>query len=109
MKMRTTLTAARARASRPLAQQALDQVPDGHPGRDGVRIDDEVGSDALRSERHVFLAIRDPNSTLLTMTRSKFITDLRNTGRPYTNLHELLPISVRGQEDLVNNAVFCAL
>ena len=45
-----------AAAARPhLAHQRLHHVADGHAGGDGVRVDDEVGADALSREGHVLL------------------------------------------------------
>lgn len=63
-----------------LGKQALDQMGDGHTRRNGVRVDDDVGCDALGGERHVLLAVGHSNSSFLTVTGSKFIADLRNLG-----------------------------
>ena len=41
-----------------LALQALNQVTDGHTRRNGMRIDDDVRSDALAGERHVLLSAK---------------------------------------------------
>lgn len=36
-----------------LSLQTLNQMADCHSGRDGVRVDDDVGGDSLAGERHV--------------------------------------------------------
>ena len=44
--------------------QGLDQMTHGHPGGDGVGVDDDVRSDSFGREHYVFLAILDATGTL---------------------------------------------
>ena len=46
-----------------LALEALDQMADGHSGGDGVRVDHNIGGQALAAERHVLLTVLDPAGT----------------------------------------------
>ena len=43
-----------------LAHQRLHEVANGHAGGDGMRVDDEVGRNALHAERHVLLQVPTP-------------------------------------------------
>jgi len=51
-----------------LAGERLDEHADGHSGRKGVRIDDDVWRDATLGERHVFLRPDDAHHTFLSMS-----------------------------------------
>lgn len=92
-----------------LREQTLDQVTDGHTGGNGVRVDNEVRRDTFRGEGHILLTIGDTDRTLLTVTRSELVSNLRDTSRPHTNLDELLTFRIRRDEHLVDNAALCAL
>ena len=89
---------------RHLAQQTLDQLPDGHTRRDGVRVHDDVRHDALARERHVLLTVRHTDRTLLTVARRQLVADLRNAHRTHLHLHEAVPLVVGGQHHLVHRA-----
>src|SRR5712672_1848619 len=80
----------------------------GHTGWNGVGIDNEVGSEAFTGERHVFLPICDTDGTFLTVTRSKFISDLGNLCRSRTDFNESKTFGVGGEEDLIHNTIFSA-
>mmetsp|Transcript_20952 Transcript_20952/g.45839 ORF Transcript_20952/g.45839 Transcript_20952/m.45839 type:complete len:286 (+) Transcript_20952:905-1762(+) len=54
-----------AHQSSNLGHERLHQVPDGHARRNGVWVDNQVGHDALRGERHVLLRVGDAHSSLL--------------------------------------------
>lgn len=69
-----------------LAEQGLDHVANRHATRNGVRIHDEVGRDALLTERHVLLAVEHTACALLTVTRRKLIADLRHADGSNANL-----------------------
>ena len=85
---------------RHFALKALDQVTDGHTRGDGVRVDDDVGSDAFRRERHVFLAVADAARSLLTVSTRKLVADLWNLHRSNANLAELVTLLVDRDHDL---------
>mmetsp|Transcript_27537 Transcript_27537/g.79232 ORF Transcript_27537/g.79232 Transcript_27537/m.79232 type:complete len:209 (+) Transcript_27537:609-1235(+) len=61
-----------------LAQQTLNQMTDGHSGGDGVRVHDDVRTDAVAREGHVLLVEGDADGALLPVARRKFVADLRN-------------------------------
>lgn len=88
-----------------LRQQTLDQVTDGHSGRNSVRVDDDVGRDSLGRERHVLLTVRDSDCSLLTVTRGKLVSNLRHSSRSDSNLDKLGTVGVGGDEDLVDNTL----
>jgi hypothetical protein len=69
-----------------LAEQCLDHVANGHATRNGVRIHDEIGRDALLTERHVLLAVEHTARALLTVTRRKLVADLRHADGSNANL-----------------------
>ena len=91
-----------------LAQQTLDQMRNRHARRDGVRVDDNVRCDALGRKRHVLVAVRQTNGTLLTMARGKLVANLRDLGGAYAHLDVPQVVLVRGHDDLVDNAVLRA-
>ena len=66
-----------------LAHERLYQMANGHSRGYGVRIDDEVGHDALRSPGHVLLGVGDANGALLPMPARKFVADLREPYGPH--------------------------
>src|SRR5712691_9719820 len=80
-----------------------------HPRWDGMGIDDEIRGDTLCSERHVFVVIRYADSAFLAMTGREFVADLWYTSGTDTNLHEFQAVTIRSNDDLVNNAIFGAL
>mmetsp|Transcript_7128 Transcript_7128/g.15506 ORF Transcript_7128/g.15506 Transcript_7128/m.15506 type:complete len:329 (-) Transcript_7128:2283-3269(-) len=87
-----------------LTQQTLHQMADRHAGGDGVRVDNDVGADALAREGHVFLAVGHSDGTLLSVAGGKLVSYLRD---PYvTNAHlgELVAILVGGQHHPVHDA-----
>lgn len=86
-------------------QQTLDQVTDGHSGRNSVRVDDDVGRDSLGRERHVLLTVRNSDRSLLTVTRGKLVSNLRHSSRSDSDLNELGTVGVGGDEDLVDDTL----
>mmetsp|Transcript_38486 Transcript_38486/g.101520 ORF Transcript_38486/g.101520 Transcript_38486/m.101520 type:complete len:291 (-) Transcript_38486:136-1008(-) len=89
---------------RDLGEQTLDQVADGHARGDGVRVDDDVGRDALARERHVLLALREADRSLLPVARRKLVANLRDAHRADAYLDELAPFLIGRQEHLVHVA-----
>jgi hypothetical protein len=73
---------------RHFAQQTLNQLSNGHARRNRVRIDDEIRRNRLHREGHVFLAIRDAHSSLLTVASSKLVSNLRSANSSNANLFE---------------------
>ena len=79
-------------------------MADSHAGWNGVWVDDQVGTDTLLSERHVFLAVGHTDCTLLAVPRSKLVANLWNTDRSHFDLGEPVAIFIRGQYHLVDHA-----
>lgn len=75
-----------------------------HAGRNGVRVDDQVRTDAFLSERHVLLTIRHTDGTLLSVPGRKLVSNLRNPDRSHLDLGEAISVFVRCQNDLVNHS-----
>eukprot|EP00568_Trieres_chinensis_P019218 CAMPEP_0183327902 /NCGR_PEP_ID=MMETSP0160_2-20130417/84003_1 /TAXON_ID=2839 ORGANISM="Odontella Sinensis, Strain Grunow 1884" /NCGR_SAMPLE_ID=MMETSP0160_2 /ASSEMBLY_ACC=CAM_ASM_000250 /LENGTH=611 /DNA_ID=CAMNT_0025496047 /DNA_START=360 /DNA_END=2190 /DNA_ORIENTATION=+ len=92
-----------------LAQEALDELGDGHTGGDGVGVDDDVWNNALGGERHVLLAVSHSNGTLLPMPRGEFVADLRDPNIPNPNLREPVPLLRRADQDVVHDPVLVRL
>lgn len=68
--------------------ETLDQVTNRHPRGDGVGIYDDIRSYAFTGEWHVLLSILNTTSTLLTMSASKFVSNLWNPNRAYLISHK---------------------
>ena len=66
-----------------------------------MRIDDQIRHDTLSSEWEIFLAVEHAHSTLLTMSTSKLITDLRDPLRPHLDLSESLSLLIHSDHHLV--------
>jgi hypothetical protein len=62
-----------------LGKKTFDQMTNCHTRRNSMRIYDQIGDNALRCERHVFLPVGDTNGTFLTVTRGELVSNLRNT------------------------------
>ena len=93
-----------ADAGRDLRHQGLDQVPDGHSGRDSVRVDDEVRHDSFGSEWHIFLGVGDTHGTLLAVARGELVAHLRDAHRPHPHLDETGTVGARREGHAVNHA-----
>ena len=89
---------------RDLAEQTLDELSDGHTRRNGVRVHDDVGDDAVLGEGHVFLPIRHSDRSLLPVSRAQLVSDLRDSHRAHFHLHEAEALLVGGQHHLVHDA-----
>lgn len=92
-----------------LRREALDQVADGHPGRDGVGIDDQVRDDSFLSEWHVLLRVSHANCTFLAVARGKLVSDVRDSDGSHLDFGEVVAVSVQGEEHLVDFAVLGVL
>jgi hypothetical protein len=84
-----------------LALQGFDKVTNRHPTGNGVRVDDDVGRDALARERHVLLSVVDAHRALLPVTRRKLVSDFRNTNRAHSDLSESIAVGINCHHDLV--------
>lgn len=89
---------------RDLAQQALDELSDGHTRGNGVRVHDDVRHDAVLREGHVFLPVRHSDRSLLPVPRAQLVADLRDAHRAHLHLHEAEASLVGGQHHLVHDA-----
>lgn len=87
--------------ARNLTQNALDQMTNGHTRRDSVGIDNHVWVNTFASEWQILLPISHTTSTLLTVTRGEFITDLRNFNSSHFDFNESLVFVICSQNDLV--------
>lgn len=85
---------------------ALYQVTDSHTRRDSVRIDNNVGCKTFAGERHVFLPVLNSACTLLSVTRRKFVADLRNTHAAHSDLAEFISFAVQRQHHLIDYTSF---
>ena len=68
-----------------------------------MRIDNDIWTDSFASENHVLLSILDSASTFLTMPRSKFVSDLRNSHGSDANFDEFEAVLVQSHHDLIND------
>ena len=87
-----------------LRLNALDQVTDGHATGNGVRVDDEIGRDALAREGHVLHAIEHAAGALLTVTRGELVADLRRLDGAHLDFDELVALVAHAHEHLVDDA-----
>lgn len=71
-----------------------------------MRINDDIGSESLASERHILMTILNTARSLLSVARREFVANLRNTHRSDTNLTELVALAVQRQHHLIDNSRF---
>lgn len=88
--------------------KALNQVADSHTTGNGVRVDDDVWSDSLTCERHIFLSIPNSACTFLTVSTGKFISNLWGFCGSYADFAELVSIVVPCDHNLINDTIFAA-
>ena len=69
-----------------------------------MRVDNHVRRDAFDRKRQVLLSVGHSNGTLLSVTTSELVTNLRRLDGPHLYLHEPLVVVVGGQDDRVNVA-----
>eukprot|EP01139_Manchomonas_bermudensis_P002636 Amastigsp_a5308_12.p3 type:complete len:160 gc:universal Amastigsp_a5308_12:1865-1386(-) len=84
------------------AEEALDELGDGHARRDGVRVHDDVGDDAFAGEGQVFLAVRDAAGALLPVARRELVADVRDAYRARADLADDKALAVGGEHDAVD-------
>mmetsp|Transcript_6455 Transcript_6455/g.19394 ORF Transcript_6455/g.19394 Transcript_6455/m.19394 type:complete len:390 (-) Transcript_6455:2323-3492(-) len=90
--------------SRHLGQQRLDQMPNRHAARDGVRVDDDIRRHTLNREGHVLLSIRHADGALLPVARRELVADLWDADGADARLDEALARIVGGEHHLVHHA-----
>jgi len=89
-----------------LGQQTLNQVANGHAGRDGVGVDNQVRRQSLTREGHVLLPVRHTAGTLLSVAGGKFVSNLGDSHSADADLDELVAFRKGGRDhDLVDNAL----
>mmetsp|Transcript_22559 Transcript_22559/g.51658 ORF Transcript_22559/g.51658 Transcript_22559/m.51658 type:complete len:223 (-) Transcript_22559:2734-3402(-) len=88
-----------------LPQQTFDQLSDGHSGGDGMGVDNDIRNDAFRGEGHVFLAVGHTDGSLLSVTRSKFISNLWNTRISDSDLRKSISLLRGGNHNVVHNTI----
>ncbi|KAH0356966.1 putative DNA-directed RNA polymerase II subunit RPB2, partial [Aureobasidium melanogenum] len=74
----------------------------GHTRRNGVRVDDDVRNKSIGGEGHILLTVGNTDGTLLTVTRGKLVTNLRNLRCARTNLDELETLDVGCKKHLID-------
>ena len=89
-----------------LGEETLDQVTNGHSGRDGMWIDNQVWSDAFSGEWQVFLSIGHTAGTFLTVSRGELVSDLRDLDGSHFDFDEQEASFVICEHDLVDNTIF---
>mmetsp|Transcript_16479 Transcript_16479/g.64296 ORF Transcript_16479/g.64296 Transcript_16479/m.64296 type:complete len:1268 (+) Transcript_16479:614-4417(+) len=97
-----------AGVGRQLAEEAFNQLTDGHTRGNGVRVDDEVRRDALHREGHVVLAVGDADRSLLAVARRELVSDLRRAHRAHAHVDQLVAVLGRRDHHLVHDAVLAA-
>mmetsp|Transcript_21892 Transcript_21892/g.51641 ORF Transcript_21892/g.51641 Transcript_21892/m.51641 type:complete len:260 (-) Transcript_21892:256-1035(-) len=94
---------------RDLPEDTLDELRDGHPGWDGVGVDDDVGHDALAREGHVLLPVRHPDGTLLSVAGGELVPDLGNADVADAHLREAVALLRSAYQDVVDDAALGGL
>ena len=84
------------------ARNTFDQLTDGHTCGNGVRIDDNVGSQSVFGKRHVFFRDNHSHRSLLSRTRGEFVTQIRDTFLPNPNFGNPLAFFAFGYEGAVH-------
>jgi len=87
-----------------LGKNTFNQMANCHSGWNSVRIDNQVGHDALSSKWQVFLSISHSASTFLTMARRKLISNLGCLNSSHLYFDEQVVIYFLGDHHLVNLA-----
>lgn len=64
-------------------------MPNGHAGRDGMGIDDEVWHNALCCPGHVLLGVCHADRSLLPMPTGKFVPNLRHPDGAHLQSNQL--------------------
>lgn len=67
--------------------QLLDHVPNCHSGRNAMGINDNIRNNTLYIVRKVLLSEGHTDSSFLSVPGSEFISDLRNSFRPNSDLY----------------------
>ena len=89
--------------------KTLNQVTNCHSRRNSVRIDDEIWDYSFLSEGHIFLMISHSNGTFLAMSRSKLISNLRDSNWSHFDFGEGLTLIVNSNNNWVNFAILWVL
>eukprot|EP00638_Chattonella_subsalsa_P011541 CAMPEP_0117811546 /NCGR_PEP_ID=MMETSP0948-20121206/22202_1 /TAXON_ID=44440 /ORGANISM="Chattonella subsalsa, Strain CCMP2191" /LENGTH=82 /DNA_ID=CAMNT_0005648181 /DNA_START=857 /DNA_END=1105 /DNA_ORIENTATION=+ len=80
-------------------------MANGHTRGNSVRVHNQVRGDTFQSEGHILLSIGHPNSTFLSMTRGKLISNLRGAHISNTDFTKLKAIFCCGQHYFIDDAV----
>ena len=88
-----------------LTEDGLDQVTDGHTRGDSVWVDNHVWHNALDREGQVLLTISGTTGSLLTVTRGKLVTNLRDLDRAHLHSDEPAHLLVAREHHLVDIAL----
>ena len=78
-----------------LSSHTLDEHPDGHPRRESVRVDDDVGLHSTLGEGHVDGGPLLRANSLLSVTRRELVSDGRRTRDSDLDV-DLLTLGVSG-------------
>lgn len=77
-----------------------------HAGGDSVGIYNHVGSYALDGKGQILLSVSHATSSLLTMARSEFVTDLGNFDSSHFNFDKSFFLLICSENDLIDVAFF---
>ena len=84
-------------------EQCLNQMPNCHSGGDSMRIDYHVWDDTLPCEWKVLLSVSHTTGSFLTMSTSKFISNLWDPDSSHLDFCESERLLISCQNDLIDN------
>lgn len=71
-----------------LSEETLDELRDGHPAGNSVRVNDDIRHDTVDRPGHVLLPVRHPDRTLLPVPGRELVADLWDAHVADTHLKE---------------------
>jgi len=84
-------------------------VTNSHTRRDSVRIDNHVRHYTFSSEWQILLSVSHTTSSLLTVTTSEFVSNLRNSNGSHFNFSKSKVFFVSSYDNLVNDTTLRVL
>jgi len=80
-----------------------------HTRWDSVRVYYHIGNDSFSSERQILLSVSHATSTLLTVTTSKLVTNLRDSDGSHLDFSEPKIFLICGNNDLIDDSTLSVL
>mmetsp|Transcript_16564 Transcript_16564/g.24246 ORF Transcript_16564/g.24246 Transcript_16564/m.24246 type:complete len:202 (-) Transcript_16564:2245-2850(-) len=87
------------------SKKTLNKLSDGHTRRNSVRIHNDVRYDAFCSKWHILLSIIHSDRSLLSVPRSKFVSNLRYTNVSNSNLRKSVPLFCCANHHIVHYTI----